>query len=189
MLPEALGPDAFARAWLTREISGVADVDEAPQWTGAIALAGMTLLRSALHDDSGEAEVWLYCGTDDARRRRIAGRVRATLILQCQRCLEACYHPVDSRFEVVVVQDEEEGERLPEDMEPFVAAGAVRPLRVAEEELILCLPPVALHEPGMCEPPSNPTAATPEEKSPFAALKGLVDGTEDGSGNDSESDR
>lgn len=115
---------------------------------------------------AAEPELWLQLD------------LRAEVTLQCQRCLQAVPHTlvVDRRFRFA--RNEEEAERLDEELEDDVLALQPRlDLReLAEDELILALPLVARHE-GVCpEPLPLPTADELAEEpapNPFAALAAL----------------
>ena len=160
MLPDGLAPEDFEPA--------------APEYRGAIALADLPRLAPMLAGASGEARVRLRGARDDAGRRLVEGAVEAVVPLRCQRCLEVVEYPVGEAFSVVIVASEAEGEALPEALEPFVSADAVRPAAVVEEEILLALPVVVRHDAGVCEPPEHGAGASRAELSPFADLRGRV---------------
>lgn len=174
MLPDSLGPEAFT-------------AQAGQDLRGEYALGELERLEDLLRENDGVATVELRCSLDDEGRRRLVGRVRATLALQCQRCLGTCYHPVDSSFDVIVVASPEEGAALPEELEPFLTTEGrgsgktgmerdrVIPRVLVEEELLLALPPVTLHGPeDACHPPEHEAGFSAEERSPFASLRGRV---------------
>jgi uncharacterized protein len=114
----------------------------------------------------GEAELWLKL---DAR---------ATVTLQCQRCLKAVQHEllVDRRFRFA--RSEEEAEKLDEELEDDVLALQPRLnlQELAEDELILALPLVARHEGDCPDPLPVPADDGFDEEAapnPFAALAAL----------------
>lgn len=163
MLPEGLTPEDFGSL--------------APIYTGSLALAAMTRLAPMLGQDSGKAHVTIKGNIDEDGYRIIEGSITAELSLICQRCLGLYKHPVEESFRVVVVESEAEGEQLPDELEPFVSTGTtVRPLDLAEEELLLALPVIARHPEGACSPPPNRASASRAELSPFAELRGRFGG-------------
>ncbi len=160
MLPEGLTPEDFQAGGSVYE--------------GWLAFAHMPRISPMLAEPGGEAWARLQCGIDTVGRRALAGQLEASVPLQCQRCLTVYYHPVAGAFEVTIVGSEEEGNALPEELEPFVSESAVRPLEVVEEELLLALPFVARHPEAECGAPENRAGVSREELSPFAGLRGMV---------------
>ncbi len=160
MLPDGLVPEDFASASPYRE--------------GTLALDRMPRLVPLLAASDGQAWVRLRGDEDEAGRRIVEGELRAEVPLRCHRCLGVYYHRVAGAFRVVVVASEADGDALPDELEPFVCAGSVQPLTVAEEEILLGLPVVARHDEGECAPPGHDAGVRREELSPFAALRGHV---------------
>jgi uncharacterized protein len=123
------------------------------------------LVGSLLPVTGGEAQIWLHL------------QARATVSLQCQRCLQAMDEviAVDRRFRFV--RTEAQALKLDEDseddvlvLEPRLDVGTL-----LEDELILGLPIVPMHD--ACPEPLRPQqdAAEPEAAPPhpFAALAAL----------------
>lgn len=102
-----------------------------------------------------------------------------TLMLRCQRCLEAMPWPfsVSGRLKLVPP-----GQALPdealdeEDFDPIHASRSLALLPLVEDEVLLALPFAPRHE--QCEPP-RPLGGSDKE-SPFAALKSLKAGKGNG---------
>lgn len=136
---------------------GTAEPSAAVQWSVAGSLVPVA---------AGEPELWLQL------------QARASVPLQCQRCLQQVQLDVsvDRRFRFV--RSEEEAERLDEISEDDVLVLSPRLdlLDLLEDELILALPLVPKHE-GPCPAPlpvpvddlDNESAAP----NPFAALAAL----------------
>jgi uncharacterized protein len=145
--------------------------------TGRIALDSLPRLAPALAD-GGEAEYRLAFHLDGEHRAVVSGHVSAGLVLQCQRCLGPMLVPVDSHFELAFVHGLDEAARLPESYEPALTEdGWVRPAELVEDELLLALPPVPLHDAADCaaermEPMPDDG---PQADNPFAALAALRD--------------
>ena len=67
--------------------------------------------------------------------------------LICQRCLKYMRQPVDGHARIALVVSETEADRVPPEFEPVRAPeGRVRVLDLVEEEVLLALPIVPLHE-------------------------------------------
>ena len=99
-------------------------------------------------------------------------------MLQCQRCMQSMELPVRSAVRVALLASAAEAGALPEAVEPMLAPeGRISVADVVEEELLLALPIVALHEAGAC--PARTAAdgrepAPPETQRPFARLGELL---------------
>jgi uncharacterized protein len=147
--------------------------------TGRVALDGLPRLAPSLAA-SGDAEYRLAFHLDSEHRAVASGHVAAELVVQCQRCLEPMVIGVDSDFSLAFVRGLDEAARLPGSYEPVVAEdGWVRPLDLVEDELLLSLPPVPLHDDRRCGAPATPGHGGPaadDAKNPFAVLAALRDG-------------
>jgi uncharacterized protein len=161
---------------------------DAQQLDGRLALASLERLLPSLAavpaDDAvawqAQAEERPVTGGEAERWLRL--RARATVPLQCQRCLGLLAQPleIDRRFRFVA--GEEEAERLDEASDDDVLALQPRLdlLGLLEDELILALPLVPRHE-GACPEPLS-AAAEPAagldagRPHPFAALAALRKG-------------
>ncbi len=158
-----------------------ADVEK--QISGHIEITKLARLTGALKEPVGEAEFMLAFGRDAERRSRITGYVRAVLVLECQRCLGPMRYPVETSVDLIVVEGHGEAEQLPDSSDPLlIGETKVRLSDLVEDELLLALPQVAMHELEACtakcpgrEQPLNDgeqeSATTPA--SPFAKLAEL----------------
>jgi uncharacterized protein len=143
---------------------------------GTMSLADMRRIAPLLSSAAGEVQVEMRFGIDERRVHYVRGHVSAALEMTCQRCLGRIGVPVEADFALGVVRSEAEGERLGEEYEALVAAqGPLALADVVEDELILALPVVALHE-TECAPQAEAPAPVPaelERRSPFEALREL----------------
>lgn len=136
-LPQSVQPDRLAKSGESLH--------------GTMALKGMSRLAGFLHDTDGEVDVTLEFGIDAQRVKFVRGSLRGSLPLVCQRCLQAMSYPVDIEVSLGLVESEAEAERLPEAYEPLVVDEASMSLKgVVEDELMLALPIVPLHEEAKC---------------------------------------
>ncbi len=100
--------------------------------------------------------------------------------LQCQRCMQPMEWPVQSTVRVALLASAAEASALPEEIEPMLAPeGRISIADLVEEELLLALPIVPLHEGGGCAAaPGTPTGAQearePATQRPFARLGDLL---------------
>jgi uncharacterized protein len=150
---------------------------------GRIALDTLPRLAPLLASTEGEAAFTLAFGQDDRKKAHIEGNIRATLVLECQRCLGPVEYPVDEDFILVPVSGFLEAEQLPESQEPLLLEDD-RPVAVKElieDELLLLLPTTPKHEDDICAvadeyrtEPQPEAAEQPEEReNPFAVLAAL----------------
>lgn len=98
-----------------------------------------------------------------------------TLMLRCERCLEAMPWPFEADGRLLLVPP---GQALPdeeldeENFDPIHASRTLEVLPLIEDEVLLALPFAPRHE--QCEPP-RPLVGS-EKESPFAVLKQLKGG-------------
>lgn len=109
----------------------------------------------------------------------VKGKVSATLLVECQRCLKPMEIEVEGRFKFALVDSEEEVELLPDEFEPYLLEGEEQSLiDLVEDELLLSLPMVIMHDTAcsavMAEQQKE-IEAQKEAAHPFAALKNLKD--------------
>lgn len=86
---------------------------------------------------------------DEARRALVEGEVSAALPCECQRCMEPVTMPVVARIALAVVANEEAAQLLPAELDPLLLPedeGNVDLAALLEDELILALPQVPMHE-------------------------------------------
>ncbi|MEW8507692.1 MAG: YceD family protein [Candidatus Thiodiazotropha sp.] len=145
---------------------------------GELPLETFSRLSACLLGPAGDVSFKLVFSRDQERRATLSGWLKAVLPLQCQRCLEKIDLPIYARLSVVFVQGLDEAEMLPEEVEPWlVEEDQVVFKELIEDELLLALPQVAMHEPGACRTPATDLVEeTPKESSkqerenPFAVL-------------------
>lgn len=124
------------------EIDAVRCADQARRVQGYVPLSAFKRLAAWLDGSAGQLAFDLAFARGDDDRRWLHGHVTGTVDLRCQRCLESFALPLERAFDLVLVSDEAEAERLPEALEPVVIGSAhtVRTVDLVEDELILALP-------------------------------------------------
>jgi len=159
---------------IDRLADGEADVDF------AVPLAELPRLRSKIASVEGLVRGHVHF-------TRESGFVVADLTMSgeatmsCQRCLEAMSEPVSSEVRVALITAEADASRVPEHLEPVLAAGGrVTIGELVEEELLLELPIVPLHaEASECVvaeevPAVKVETPEPTTQKPFAQLGELL---------------
>jgi uncharacterized protein len=155
--------------------------DLGKELSGEMPVGAFLRLRDCLMQADGEVLFDLSFCRDEQRHARLDGSVRTELTLECQRCLGAMKFPVERRFSVVFVQGLNEAERLPDDLDPcLVEEGVVDFRELIEDELLLALPQVPMHDADVCQLPDEfvsdeeAQVSEPEQQeNPFAVLSAL----------------
>jgi uncharacterized protein len=119
---------------------------------GTFFVKDMLRLSPSLADNSGQVEVDVKFGVDEQGTRFIRGHMETELKLQCQRCMEPYIYAIIGDFLSGVVKSEDEAKRLSEVYDPVLAVDGMLALQdIIEDELIIGLPIVPMHEPKECE--------------------------------------
>ena len=147
---------------------------------GSPPLSPMPRLRESLPAPARQARFHLAFSRDPEGRGLLHGEIEASLVLTCQRCLEALEFPVLATLDLALVSGLDEAGLLPEDLDPLlVPAEHLRLADLIEDELLLALPQIPRHELGDCpaggrgwtsEVAGQPVAEGPH---PFAMLGNL----------------
>ncbi|CAD7845195.1 MAG: hypothetical protein [Olavius algarvensis Gamma 1 endosymbiont] len=155
-------------------------VDNRSVFVGRLPLSDLSRLRGSLLDAAGDVRFRLAFSRDEARRAVLCCEVAATLRLCCQRCLGALDHEVNSSTLLALVSGIDEERRLPECYDPLpVGDEPIRPGDLIEDELLLGLPQIPMHERVVCArqiPDVNLARARSGGANPFAVLAELERG-------------
>lgn len=145
-----------------------------------IPVSSMPRLVDMLAPGEQSVRVKASFALDDDGRALVTLMVTAEVRLTCQRCAEPFGYPVVVESLVCPIHHERESAELPSHYAPFLFEGEQLSLaEMAEEELLLSLPLVPMHEDD-CTRPENrayyaaPTEAGVEKRNPFAELKNLL---------------
>jgi uncharacterized protein len=121
------------------------------QLSGNLPLRQFQRLREVLADDAGEIAVKLDFDVDELGVPIVLGTISASLVLTCQRCLGGFDYPVEVEIALAWVKTELEADKLPLRYEPYVVEETPLLLNdVIEEELLLALPQIPMHEEADC---------------------------------------
>ncbi|MCB1758350.1 MAG: DUF177 domain-containing protein [Gammaproteobacteria bacterium] len=150
--------------------------------SGEVPLDALQRVADLLLQRSGNVEFDFRFSKDDNGRILIDGLVRADLVIQCQRCLEAMTLVVDASPQLAVIETAAEADRIPEACDPvFAEAGSLSIVDLIEDELLLAIPQVPMHAESDCEvdlasisdPPPEQSENEAKTENPFAALSAL----------------
>ena len=117
---------------------------------GQLSISNMKRLASLLADNAGNVDIELAFSVDETGQANAKGRVHTQVRMQCQRCMKTMEVPVDSKVSLAFVATEEQVKKLPSHYEPFIVEEETSLSGLVEDEIILALPAVPLHEPEQC---------------------------------------
>ncbi len=144
---------------------------------GRLPLSALTRLHGLLLDTEGEVRFALQFDSDSLLKvPYVELRVDAELPLECQRSLKRFLLPVRMVQRLGLIRDEADEAALPPEYEALLVPedGALRPLDLVEDELVLAIPAVPMDPDSTAVERDWPV---PEEElakaSPFAALASL----------------
>lgn len=144
---------------------------------GSLGFDDMHRVKELILNPDGEVSLDLRFDKDDKGFVRITGKIKSTLKLRCQRCLNEMEYHLANPVKIGVARDQEQMQLLPDFLEPYVSGERVIPLhRLMEDELLLGLPISPLHEPENCPAVEVTREHAPARHSPFAVLKDLKSG-------------
>lgn len=125
--------------------------DQEKVFSGRFSVVDFQRLSKAVLDAKSGVELELVFGRDREKRAYIQGFVKADLVLECQRCLRPMDFSLESQLNMVLVNSAAQAEQLPEHYDPLLINELrIRLLDIAEDELLLSLPQVPMHERGVC---------------------------------------
>ena len=147
---------------------------------GEIALSEMQRLSEMLYVDddgtsTGKIEVNFEFSNNELDAAMISGHLETELELQCQRCLQAIAMPIQLDFRLLIDASDELVEASGLDS-VYSDDGNIDIAEVVEDELILGLPLVALHEDDSCHKhwqAAEVDSAEAVKENPFSVLKQL----------------
>jgi len=156
-------------------------VDDHSVITGRLPLSSLPRLRELLLDTAGDITFRLAFSRDEDLRALVHCEVAANLRLGCQRCLEVLDHAVASSTVLALISGMDEERQLPERYDPLpVSERLMRPRDLIEDELLLALPQIPVHDRGVCRARvlrSEKGETGANRESPFAVLAELRRGT------------
>lgn len=152
--------------------------------SGNLPVARFARFSEMLANSSGTVAVSLAFALDGGFRRVISGEISTEVQVLCQRCLDVTNVALTDSFKLAVIDSESFLDKVPPDLEPWVAPEPKLILAdILEEQLILCMPIVSYHDYD-CLPASDTMKHNgssddePGEQgkpNPFAILQSLKD--------------
>lgn len=152
---------------------------QASTLSGSIGLSRLNRIKEYLAEDDISVQAELRFSVDDSGRKHIVGELKASLPVECQRCLEPLRIELADEFNLVLVADETVAKSLEKQYDPLVVEeNKIYLADLIDEQLVLAMPIVNYHQSGPCsEAKSYATEQTETEDmasdSPFAVLATL----------------
>ena len=153
--------------------------DRAASLQGERQLSELKRLVEPLEDAKGAVRASFEFGRDEQRTVVIHSELDVEVTMICQRCLEPVVLPIHSECVYAVVNEGANTEHLPKGYDVLeVGEDPLDLLALVEEELLLALPIVPLHDIDICQPPAGADEPEPSEdevtrSNPFSVLAQL----------------
>lgn len=167
-------------AKLPLSIDPIKSAQKRLDYEGIYTVNQLVRLSGAVNSVTTDAKVQLSFDVDVQGLKTISGRAEVEVCLECQRCWEHFPYHCEVEFVYSPIFHSERANDLPEAYEPALVDenGEIDLLQLVEDELILALPQVAMHEEVDCK--VNPLSMVygeispaDERPNPFAVLKNL----------------
>jgi len=167
-LPETIDPMRLAKTG--KELSGSYDLGQFERVNAPL-------------EDGSDAQVLFkleFSRDNQNQLYSIVGELETVLPQVCQRCMRPMQHQLSAMIKMAIVSSEAEAENLPAEFEPYIDTGVPVKLQdFIEDELLLAMPLVSLHEEQECPAADKFKHVAKFEheqiakENPFAELKNL----------------
>jgi len=156
--------------------------DHGAEIYGVWPVSKLERLADLLLENSGEIHAELKFGKID-RLRVLSGVITADLAVTCQRCMQPMTQSLRSEFKFALIRDEDDD--MPDDFDSLLLTDEpMNLIQILEDELLLSMPLVPMHEHACSEylrkqiagqhAEAEKARQQKEKENPFAALKGLI---------------
>ncbi|CAK9884683.1 MAG: Large ribosomal RNA subunit accumulation protein YceD [Candidatus Erwinia impunctatus] len=149
-------------------------------YEGVYTAAQVTRIAESVVSVGSDVSCAMSFTIDNQRLAVLRGSAEVDVTLCCQRCGQSFPHHVHVTYCFSPVSSEEQAEALPEEYEPvdINEFGEIDLLAVIEDEIILALPVVPVHDSEHCEVSDadmvfGELPAEAEKPNPFAVLASL----------------
>mgnify|MGYP001553762146 FL=1 len=154
--------------------------------SGTIKALDLQRFRPLLAGDEGDIQVHLTFSRDEENRYLVNVAVAVDVMVTCQRCLEPMSTRIASENTLAIVWTDEQAAHLPRHLDPLIVEDEACNLwDLAEDELILAMPPFSYHGTDECKQFETGFPAQPDDKveevekpNPFDVLAQLKPGNE-----------
>ena len=146
---------------------------------GVVPLADLKRLCGALADNQGTVHVKFMFERDERNAVVFHSELEVDVKMVCQRCLEQVTLPIHSECDYAVVKEGANTQSVPQGYDVLeLGEDPLDLLALVEEELLLALPIVPMHDPKDCQQPAGhiePESSEDEvtRSNPFSVLAQL----------------
>ncbi len=167
---------------IPRVVDPVKAAQKRLDYDGIIQISLFKRLMESVESVKRNAEVSLSFEIDEQRLVVISGKANVEVGLECQRCNEVFTHQCDVQFTYTPVRSGKDELDAPQeyDLVDLNEYGEIDFIQLVEDEFILGLPQVAMHDEADCSVNSNnlvfgelPKEIKEEKPNPFDVLKSL----------------
>ncbi|MDR9826161.1 23S rRNA accumulation protein YceD [Vibrio sp. FNV 38] len=167
---------------LPRTIDPAKTAQKRLDYDGIIQASLFKRLLESVEGVKRDAEVNVSFGHDEQRLVVISGKANIEVDLECQRCNEVFTHLCEVQFTYTPYYNEQSEEEAPEeyDLVDLNEYGELDLIQLVEDEFILALPQIAMHDYSACSVKSDnlvfgeiPEEIVEEKPNPFDVLKNL----------------
>ncbi|AVH32553.1 23S rRNA accumulation protein YceD [Vibrio fluvialis] len=151
-------------------------------YDGIIQMSLFKRLEESTAGVKRDAQVSLSFGLDEQRLVVISGKANIEVDLECQRCNEVFTHECEVEFTYSPITGKKSDEEIPDDYDlvDLNEYGEVDLIQLVEDEFIINLPQVAMHDEADCSVNSDnmvfgelPDEVLEDKPNPFDVLKSL----------------
>ena len=143
--------------------------------SGSFQLSRLDRLSSLVISNDTDITLSFEFSSNAYRHPTIKGHIDTELLVECQRCLEPMVHTIDLDFDLLIDASEDDVQSFQMDT-VYTDDGYLDVFEVIEDELILTLPLISMHEDNACNKQWQPDSieeSVVEKNNPFAVLKSL----------------
>ena len=167
---------------IPRTVDPIRAAQKRLDFDGIIQISLFKRLRESVEGVKRDAQVSLSFDLDEQRLVVISGKANIEVGLECQRCNEVFAHESEVHFTYTPCRGEKTEEEAPEeyDLVDLNEYGEVDLIQLVEDEFILNLPQIAMHDEADCSVDSDnmvfgeiPEEIVEEKPNPFDVLKSL----------------
>ena len=151
------------------------EVSRGSHFQGLIEVKKLSRLCELLAVDDGEIALGFKFENSDFATPMISGEIKACLQVECQRCLQALETVLAFNFKLLVDADDDIVSESSLDT-VYSEDGDIDIFEVVEDEIILALPLVSMHEDDTCNAhwqASDNSQTSAVRENPFSVLKDL----------------
>ena len=153
--------------------------DRGVTFQGEMPLAELSRLCDPLADTGGAVRAKLSFERDERHAVVIHSLLEAEVKMVCQRCLDIVTLPIHSECDYAVIKEGGNSQAVPKGYDVLeLGEDPLDLLALVEDELLLALPIVPVHDPKDCQQPAGANQPDPTEdevtrSNPFSVLAQL----------------